>query len=204
MQQQTAQDLATALRELKVAHDNLIDSPPEEIVARADDYQAAREAAHPVFGAAQNEYDLQKAGASTPGSPPSAPAAGADTPEIPIEGSGDAAQPPPPPTVDPTTEAAPGVPLVQPPGFVISAANIGQFGPIAVYKSGDVIVKATTFALATGCAINTGVPDAVDVATGAPSRVILNEDGTLTVWTQDEFAANYVPTDTPPAQGAAS
>lgn len=171
-----SKDNAAALRgvlqNLEDKRTNLENAPDEELIDRANEYEEARREATPVFGACQDEFAATEA----PESPASA---------------GDAAEAPAP-------EASPGVPLVQPPGVLVTAENIGSFGPSVEYQSKEdesVKVQATPYAFDTGTAVLT---EDGEVATSQPMRVIIKGD-VLGLVANDVFNQAYdaVPQDAP-------
>lgn len=181
MEQQTAIDLRDSLTSMEVARKELEAAPDAGVVAAAEDYQRAREAASPAFVAAQREWDLANA---------AGPAAAPDAPTEPRD-----------------REAAPGVPLVTPPGYVVTPASLADFGALAWYipVGGDaeaaVPVQATPYAFDAGTAVQT--PNG-EVATAQPSRIVVIGDE-LGVVPQDQFSVVYancppdrIPSDTPP------
>lgn len=172
-----AKALAEALRRLETARTNLENAPEEELVDRANEYEGARREATPVFAACQEEF-------GTDGEAPP-PAAEGDT--APEEQEDHVER-----------EASPGVPLVQPPGVVVSAGNLSQWGPLVTYqvKEGDpenpeapkATVRATPYAFSEGTAVETAEGR---VATNQPSRLILGEGGALAVVANDVFNQAY-------------
>lgn len=176
--QQTAAALRDALTNLEKKRINLEGAPDEELIDRANEYQAARESALPAFSAAQTEYDREDEAA-----PPVERAAERETHEA------------------PATEASPGVPLVQPPGVLVTAPTVDRYGVMAHYRSKEdptaELVEATPYAFAEGTAVQ--VVDG-DVAIEQPSRVIRAE-GQLAVVTNDVFNQTYELAEPKPAAG---
>lgn len=170
MKEQTAVDLSNTLSDLEAARENLENSSEQKIAA-ANEYMRVRAASSPVFAQAQHEYDLEQAGASTPGTEPEE--------QLP-------------------TEAAPGVPLVAPPGVVVHVENIERYGQLQPFWSRSdpsaEPIMATPYAFAPGTAVRT---EEGEVATAQNSRIIKQvvETEVLAVIAQDEFEAAFTSED---------
>lgn len=178
MKEQTAQNLANTLSALENARENLENADSGSKAAAADMYMKERAASSPIFAQAQSEYDLDQAGASTPGAEPEE--------QLP-------------------TEAAPGVPLLAPPGIVVHAENIERYGQLQPFwsKSDPTAppIMATPYAFAPGTAVKT---EEGEVATAQNSRIIRSkvETEVLAVISQDEFDAAFTAVDPATAQPA--
>jgi len=143
--QESADRLADALEKLENARVDLVTAPAGLKPARALDYLQVREASSPAFEAAQREYELLKAGASTPGAPP------VDA-EVPAE-------------VD-------GINVLPPPNEIVTAENVAEFaGGIGYFVANaekSVAVEVTRLAFGPGTQV--AVLD-----NGAISTVALSE-----------------------------
>lgn len=102
------------------------------------------------------------------------------------------------PPAEPPSEASPGVPLVQPPGTVVTYDMLEAFGEVANYLpigEGIEPLEATTYAFAPGTAIETGT-DSGQLATSQASRIVRN--GTeLGIVPNDVFNQSYEPAPAP-------
>lgn len=176
MDTDVARGLKDALVNLEGKRTALESATDEQLAEAASAYQQARRDAGPAFDAAQRafESDLRSEGQADPVPQGSAP----DTAEEP-EGP---------------TEASPGVPLVSPPGEVVSTANLGRYGALAAFAPKETeseveAVQATPYAFAEGTAIST--PEGM-LATTQPSRVVVS-NGQLGVVPNDVFNQTYEP-----------
>lgn len=178
----TAAALRDVLRGLEMARTNLENSPEEELVDRANEYEDRRREAIPVFAKSQEEYDAD-------GEPVSAE---------PDERE---------PAEEPEREASPGVPLVQGPDVTVSLANLANWGPLSRYQAKEdpgegqsrAVVRATPYAFDTGTAVQT--EDGVK-ATSQPSRLVVKGNAVAVV-ANDVFNQAYekVPEDAPGGLG---